>query len=367
MWQVTVDHSWDEARPRWRPLLDLPQATPFQTERWLSCWYETFSERDDVEPLLVHVARADGAPALALPLIVKAGALKTVEFADLGITDYNAPLLGLDAPRTKAEAVACWRAIRAALPAADLVLFSKVMTEIDGRPNPITEGAEVQPSNLFGNLIRIDTDWEGWLRSLEKGFRKELGRCWRVFTRDESARFVITSDCEEAMRIYHLLELQQGERIRGAGLPYLLDEPDYSAFYRDLIVDGLDDGSVILSALMAGDELVGGLLGVRRGDHYAMIRISAAIGQWSNCSPGRLVIERTMAALFDQGVRTFDFTIGDYAHKRAFDVAHVPLVDIHDGLSWRAWPTIGTARAKAYVKRRPGLERLIRRVIKRAA
>lgn len=50
-----------------------------------------------------------------------------------------------------------------------------------------------------------------------------------------------------------------------------------------------------------------------------MIRISNGGARWSKCSPGRLIIERTMAALHQDGVREFDFSIGNYAYKRRFD------------------------------------------------
>ena len=50
-----------------------------------------------------------------------------------------------------------------------------------------------------------------------------------------------------------------------------------------------------------------------------MVRISNAGEKWSNCSPGRLIIERTMAALHQEnGVREFDFSVGNYAYKRRF-------------------------------------------------
>ena len=75
-----------------------------------------------------------------------------------------------------------------------------------------------------------------------------------------------------------------------------------------------------LSALTVGEEIVATLLGIRSGSRYVMVRISNAGGKWSNCSPGRLIIERTMAALHEDGVREFDFSIGNYAYKRRFGV-----------------------------------------------
>ncbi|MCX5577113.1 GNAT family N-acetyltransferase [Kaistia terrae] len=367
-WKVTVHGSWQEAATLWRPFFasDSPRS-PFQTEHWLSHWYAAFSARADVEPLLVLVTDASGADALALPLILHRDRLRTIEFADLGITDYNAPLLGPAAPVDETEARTLWRAVRAALPPADLIEFTKVVTKIGDRPNPLVQALSGEVSHLFGNVVQIDADYEAWLRSLSKDNRKELGRFWRVFTRDERARFVFADTPEAAKTLYGQLTAQQSARIRSLGLPYLLDEPNYDDFYRELLLDGLNDGSARLSALVAGDELVAALFGVARGDHYSMVRISTAGGEWANCSPGRLVIERTMEALHRQGFRTFDFTIGDYGHKRSFEVAHIPLVDIHESVSWRGWGTVGYEGAKAFVKRHPSIERFARKVLRRAA
>lgn len=366
-WRVTVDRTFEEAAVHWRPFLDLPQATPFQSEAWLARWYGALARGADVEPLLVSVFAADGTPALALPLVVRSGLLRTVEFADGGITDYNAPLLGPAAPGDIETARALWSAVRGALPAADLLRADKLPVELMGRPNPLLLALGGAPSNLFGNLIRIDTDWEGWLKGLEKHNRKELGRFWRVFTRREDARFTIAEDRDEALRLYRLLEAQQAERMRELGQPYFLDEPVFSDFYRDLLLAGIEDGKAFISALVAGDELVAGLIGIAQGDHYAMVRISTGGGEWANCSPGRLVIERTMEALFRRGFRSFDFTIGDYAYKRGFEVARLPLVMIEEPLSWRGWPSLGYRNAKAYVKRHPALARIVRSALRRAA
>ena len=133
------------------------------------------------------------------------------------------------------------------------------------------------------------------------------------------------------------------------------------------MLGGIEDGSAFLSALTAGDELVAGLVGVARGDHYAMVRISTGGGEWAQCSPGRLLIERTMEALYRRGFRTFDFTIGDYRYKRGFEVARVPLAEISEPLSWHAWPSLGYAGAKNYVKRHPRLAGLVRTALRRAA
>ena len=193
-WRVTVHGSWQEAAGLWHPLLDLPQVTPFQGDAWLSHWYATLPAAEAAEPVLVHLAAADGTPAMALPLVRRAGRLRILEFADCGITDYNAPLLGPAAPGDAASARGAWAAIRAALPPADLFRADKMPQTLLGRANPLLLALGGRPSSLFGNLVRIEHGWEDWLKGLEKHNRKEMGRFWRVFTRDPRARFEIAAD-----------------------------------------------------------------------------------------------------------------------------------------------------------------------------
>ena len=96
-----------------------------------------------------------------------------------------------------------------------------------------------------------------------------------------------------------------------------------------------------------------------------MVRISNAGEKWSNCSPGRLIIERTMAALHRDGVRQFDFSIGNYAYKRRFGVVPLPLADITAALSWRGLPYALRDRAVRELRRHPRLAAQVGRALGR--
>jgi CelD/BcsL family acetyltransferase involved in cellulose biosynthesis len=139
-----------------------------------------------------------------------------------------------------------------------------------------------------------------------------------------------------------------------------------AAFYRSLVRENLGSGYAVLTALMADDEVVATLLGVRHGSHYVMVRISNAGDKWSNCSPGRLIIERTMAVLHRDGVRHFDFSIGNYAYKRRFGVVPVALAEITVALSWRGWPFALRDRAARMLHRYPKLATRVARVLGRS-
>jgi CelD/BcsL family acetyltransferase involved in cellulose biosynthesis len=72
-----------------------------------------------------------------------------------------------------------------------------------------------------------------------------------------------------------------------------------------------------------------------------------------------------MAALHRDGVRQFDFSIGNYAYKRRFGVAPIALVDLTAALSWRGLPYVLRDRAARQIRRRPRLHTLVGRVLGR--
>jgi CelD/BcsL family acetyltransferase involved in cellulose biosynthesis len=339
--RVELLRDWQQALARWH---DISPSTPFQHPQWYDAWYRAFADAEGIEPLIAVVTdTSTGEPAVLLPLIRRRqNNIAIVEFADLDLTDYNAPMLGCAAPRDAKAARALWRGLLSALrrmpEAADLIRLRKVPVDLDGKPNPIALLDAAGPCSLNGNLVTTGENYDAWRYTLEKTVRKELERSWRVFTRDPAASFAIITDTNEALRILSTTEVQQGTRMQSLGLNYILNDETCAAFYRNLVRDGVGNGYALVSALKVGDEVVATLLGIRTGSRYVMIRISNAGEKWSNCSPGRLIIERTMAALHRDGVREFDFSVGNYAYKRRFGVTRLPLIDISAALSWRGWP-----------------------------
>jgi CelD/BcsL family acetyltransferase involved in cellulose biosynthesis len=363
--RVELVRDWKQAVARWH---DISPSTPFQHPQWYDAWYAAFARAEGVTPLIAVVADAStGEPAALLPLIRRRqNNIAIVEFADLDLTDYNAPILGSAAPRDAKAARALWRSLLSALrrmpDRADLIRLRKVPVNLDGKPNPLALLDAAGPCPLNGNLVATGQDYDAWRYTLEKTVRKELERSWRVFTRDPAASFALITDTDEALRVLSATEVQQGTRMQSLGLNYILNDETCAAFYRNLVRDAVRNGYALVSALMVGDEVVATLLGIRTGSRYVMIRISNAGEKWSNCSPGRLIIERTMAALHRDGVRAFDFSVGNYAYKRRFGVTRLPLIDISAALSWRGWPFALRDRAVGTLRNHPQLDARLRRV-----
>ena len=336
-------------------------ALPFQRRNWLANWYGAHAATH--RPVLASIFRGDtGELAMALPLALhRDGALRVIAFADAGLTDYNAPVLGPAAPRAAADLPALLDCLRKALPRADVLDFGKMPEAVGPLPNLFALSPQATPSRLGGNILRVPGAWDDWHRGLERTFRKELERSLRVFLKHEGAEFRRISTLPEAAQVMAQLKVQQRERMKEQGLPYILDDPQSEALYDGLVRDGLATGETVLTALTAGDKVVAALLGASDGNHFAMVRLSTAGAEWKNCSPGRLLIERTMKSLHGEGHRIFDFTIGDYPYKRRFGTEPVPLRELKLALSWRGLPHVAGVRAKAFVKGNEKLAALARK------
>lgn len=358
-YRVSIGNDWSAADWPWRSGL----ATPFQRGEWLKAFYDALSRHEpEMLPLIVRVTDGDGIPAFHLPLLCRGvGALQVVEFADLNMTDFNAPLLGPASPRTQGDAQEAWKAVKRALPSCDAVRFTKMPPMIGTRPNPLCLAGGLLPAAANGNLLVIGEVWEEYNRSLERTVRKELERNWRVFTRSEDARFVPIADSEVALATLAEMEALQRVRMQELGQPYGLDEPVTADFYRGLIADGLKTGYTVLTTLRGGPDFVAGLLGVYDGETYVMIRlVHRGTGDWSKISAGRLVVHKTMHWLHAQGCRRFDFSVGNYPYKRRFNPTRMPMFDRVEALSARGVPMMLKARAAGWLRARPQLRERVR-------
>ena len=333
---IAIDfvRDWREAASR----LNAGDRTAFQHGYWLGAWYQAF---DDVAPLIAVISDAATGRDIALvPMIshVRRG-IRIVEFADLGVSDNNAPILAPDATLDAAAAHAISRALVEALRALpdrfDLLRLRKMPAEVGGKPNPLVSMGRIGSSSLNGNLVLMGDDYADYQASIK---RLQMPRCWRVFSRHDGARFEIATDVARAHELLDVMDTQQQTRMRKLGSRFVLNDESHVRFYREVVRQGIAEGYAVVSALVCEEGIVGTSFGVRHGATYYLLRISHAGDSWSSCSPGRLIIERTMAALHAQGVRRFDLSIGNQDYKRRFNAERVPLTDVSVALTWRGLP-----------------------------
>ncbi|XUJ36154.1 GNAT family N-acetyltransferase [Bradyrhizobium japonicum] len=360
---IAVDfvRDWRQAASR----LSAGHRTAFQHGYWLGAWYEAFH---DSAPLIALISdAATGKDIAVVPMIshIRRG-IRIVEFADLGVSDNNAPILALDAALDAAATDAIGRAlvdaVRALPDRFDLLRLKKMPAHVGGKPNPLASLGRIGSCSLNGNLVLTGDDYEAYRASIK---RMQMPRCWRVFSRHAGARLEIATDVARARELLDVMDVQQQVRMRKLGSRFVLNDDAHARFYREVARQGIAEGYGVISALVCDEAVVATTFGVRSGASYFLLRISHAGDSWSNCSPGLLVTERTMAALHAEGVRRFDLSIGNQDYKRRFGAAKVALTDVSIALSWRGAPYAWRDHAAQNLRRYPRLAAVVSRAIRK--
>ncbi|WLB55349.1 GNAT family N-acetyltransferase [Bradyrhizobium sp. 521_C7_N1_3] len=360
---IAVDfvRDWRQAASR----LSAGHRTAFQHGYWLGAWYEAFH---DSAPLIALISdAATGKDIAVVPMIshIRRG-IRIVEFADLGVSDNNAPILALDAALDTAATDAIGRAlvdaVRALPDRFDLLRLKKMPAHVGGKPNPLVSLGRIGSCSLNGNLVLTGDDYEAYRASIK---RMQMPRCWRVFSRHAGARFEIATDVARARELLDVMDVQQQARMRKLGSRFVLNDDAHARFYREVARQGIAEGYAVISALVCDEAVVATTFGVRSGANYFLLRISHAGESWSSCSPGLLVTERTMAELHAEGVRRFDLSIGNQDYKRRFGAEKVALTDVSIALSWRGAPYAWRDHAAQNLRRYPRLAAVASRAIRK--
>ncbi|WP_187435576.1 GNAT family N-acetyltransferase [Bradyrhizobium hipponense] len=361
--RISIDFTrdWRQAASR----LNDGHRTAFQHGYWLSAWYEAF---EGIEPLIAVISdAATGKDVAMVPMISHTRrSIRVVEFADLDVSDNNAPILardaGFDATDMRAIGLALVEGLRALPDRFDLLRLKKMPAHVGGKPNPLVSLGRIGSCSLNGNVVLTGDNYADYQASLR---RLQLPRCWRVFSRPGSARFEIATDAERAREFLDVMDVQQEERMRQLGFRFVLDDDAHARFYREVARQGIAEGYAVVSALVCDKGIVATTFGVRYGATYFLLRISHSGKTWANFSPGLLATERTMAALHAQGVRRFDLSIGNQDYKRRLGAERVPLTDASVALSWRGMPYAWRDHAAQGLRRHPKLAALAARAMGR--
>ena len=155
---IEISADFDAISDEWRRLEADGQLTPFQTRAWLAPLSDPAPQLK-AKPVFVLVReKATGRPAMLLPLCARRHFGVTVfEFADLGVSDFNAPILapfsipraisgascGAPSPRPSAACRCCLR---------------KAPRLIGGRRNPMTwdnERMATMTVSTWGVIFRL--------------------------------------------------------------------------------------------------------------------------------------------------------------------------------------------------------------------
>lgn len=305
-------------------------STGFQTLDWLTILYEELAHARRAMPRLVVVTDSEsGEVVLVLPLAVaKEGLLRVASFAEFGVSDYGAPILGQKPLLESRDIRAVWRSLRTAMRDVDLIRLERMPSEICGRPNPLIGLFGSTPCRISGRRLDVAGSFEDYLENLRKKYRKDLERCHRVWQSQENPYLSSAATDDEIAHVFATLEEQQAAWHGAQGTKDVLADTACRAFYERLAFDGTDAGLTELFALHANDRIVAILLGLLHEGTFTVLRVSTGGEQWSHLSPGRLVVLETVRHLIARGVHRFDMGVNSDPLRHDFGTEDVPLHDL---------------------------------------
>lgn len=323
-WHVTVAEGREACRTALAFDADAVVATPFQHPAWLAVWLDAFAgeEKDDVFLLEVR-ERGESRVALWVPLARESrSGVRILRGWDRGVADYDGPILARDFAATPAETRRLWTAIRAALPACDLLVLDKMPARLGELANPLVDLPGVERSFNSTHVVRLDRlEGESVVAHFDDGMRRSLDRKRRKLRNKGDLVFRLTPACRAPEPLDRLLEWRRArfaEENRGR------DVAPVEAFWRRLA--GEAEIARIAELSLDGRTLAAGF-GTRVGDGFQLLATGFDVA-WKNWSPGLLLVEDLVVAAEADGVRLFDFTIGDEAYKLDFHVEVEPLWDL---------------------------------------
>lgn len=349
-WRVRVSADFDAFRDEWTLLESAGAATVFQSRAWISALCNVAAAQD-IEPLFVLVAdKATGAPLMLLPLCRRRlNSLAAIEFLDLGASDYNAPLLAADFAPAPPEFSALWTAIRAALPAADILRIDKSPATICGRPNPLASLGFMHRLTLGAWSLRLPFTREAYERdAIAPRVRKELLRKRRRLAECGPLNLRKAANADEASAMLRDLAGMRRDRYRALGRHDILADAGFRKFYAGLLARG--DGLAEIHALDVGGERVAALFGLRHAGAFHFLLSGFHPGEWALKSAGSVAADMMLSQAIADGLATFDFTIGNAPYKRHFGAVRQDLLGGAQALSYRALPQVAERRIKGSLR-----------------
>jgi CelD/BcsL family acetyltransferase involved in cellulose biosynthesis len=347
---VIVSYDPTVAAAAWE-LLE-PHATAFQTRAWLLPLYRIVAPALHMTPLFVTVSdRSSSRPMMILPLCIgRKWGLTVIEFADFGVTDYNAPPLSPTLTLTVAEARDLWDDICHALPPADIVLFDKVPETVSGQPVPLAQLGWMRRMAMRAWTVRLPETRAEYDRTILKAKdRKEHRRKRRALTEWlGDLTLVHAATAGERQEIFEALKCQREARCKEAGYRDLLVDPTFERFYQSVAYGEFGDVAM-LSALKAQDRIVATLFALSHNSDYLLVAHC-----FEPCaeglSPGIVAIDEMITHQIGLGARNFDLTIGNEGYKRQFGVTPSVLWEGMYPLSAKGWLFAQAEETRRHVK-----------------
>ena len=360
-YRITVSTDPVSVKERWQSLVKEGDSTAFQGYEWCELWYRTLGRGHGAEPLIVIVSDVQAQrDVMLLPLCHRReGKKRIVEFADLGVSDYTAPVLARGFAPDRQAVQDIWALVRASFPPADVLRLARLPERVGEGANPLVLLPGCRRLDMRAHGVRLPESWPAYEAGfLKRHFRADLRRRRRKLEGLGQTRFVVAGSADDISQVFRAMLEQRRHRFAALGHDNSLEHEEFRRFYETFLREHGREGLAALTALKVDGEIIATNYGLIWKDRYLDLIPTFNEEKWGKYSAGRLIIVDTMRWRIEADPRSyFDFTIGDESYKRHFGTVGHDLYALEEPLSWRGRLPCWRTRLKYWLKKQPGVLR----------
>lgn len=307
-------------------LYERSDATLFQHPTWLDSVYRTLAPRRAATPLVVTV-RCDGRLVGVLPFVLRRRlGVRRVEFADLGVCDYAAPVLDVEHAMALAADADVRTSIRAALGRFDLLLLERVRgsaSEVAGLLSARTTRRHAYDTHAIALPATTD-QW--YTEALDPSLARHLERKRKRLRPKGGVRLTRVTDPGSVDELMARLRQFRRDRFAERRGTDLVQDPDCFAFYRQVAHDSLTHGGPVeLHVLEVGDEVAAVALDLSDRQRHLFLIVGYDFARLRNYSLGLIIVDELVTQAIGAGQHTFDLTVGNEGYKSELGALPTPM------------------------------------------
>lgn len=314
MCEIVLERSYSFASPEYWELFEDFGASAFQHPIWLDALYRLAPAAHST-PAVVTIREEGGRLAAVLPLLAhRRGPLKLIEFADLGVSDYAAPVGAPATLQALAANEAVGRKIRALLQPCDLIRIKKVVDPQCGLDG-LLGAPDWRSMRVSAHSVALTAPYASWRDGVMSASRRSsLARKRRALGRKGAVRFEALHDASRILEAMAAMRTWRLHRFEGD----LVQQPAFYDFYVEIALRGAVCGFARTYGLWLDDQLIGALMGVCHRGRFLFLLAGMDYAAHSRQSIGALVFEDLARDCIERGDTVLDFTIGDEPYKQEF-------------------------------------------------
>lgn len=359
--RITVHASVSGLESRWRAFESEADGYAYQSYDWIATWHRHCGEVEKLSPRIVWIEDARGCPLMLLPLgIQKRRGGRALVWLGGAFADYLGPLLApaCSAWLTPARFADLWRAVELSLAPFDLLCLDRQPEWIGAQRNPFLDLPCIRnPSSA--HATGLAAPYEGFVRA-------KRGADWVRAERRKERRLAeqgkiefIVADHTNFSELVDALVRFKSLRYRELGVSDLFAERAHCEFLRAMSAAGIENGFVRLFALKCTGRVIAVHWGLVARDRFYHMLPAYSRGAHRRYSPGGLLLRRMIEWAIAEGLRVFDFTIGDEPYKLEWCDREMRLYDCLHGRTPRGILTVAVMRPARTLKRAMKRNRLL--------